>query len=255
VIARVYLAAFLFVAIVIEERKRGTGLAHAGWRPRRDGLGQLFSLGLPAALQLTLEVGVFGAATGLAGRLDPESLAAHQIALTVASLSFMVPLGISQAGAVRVGQAVGRGDPEGVAAAGWTALALGATFMTLAGLSFVLAPRLLLAAFAAGPAVMATGVSLLRVAAAFQLFDGLQVVTTGVMRGLGDTRTPMFCNLAGHWGLGLPLGYWLCFGVGLGVVGLWVGLSAGLIAVGAVLVALWTRHVRLLSQEAASARA
>jgi MATE family multidrug resistance protein len=246
VIARVYLAGFLLAAILLEERRRRTGLAHAGWQPRAEGLRRLFWLGLPAALQLTLEVGGFAAATAFAGRLVPEALAAHQIALTVASLSFMVPLGISQAGAVRVGQAVGRGDPGGAAAAGWTALAMGAGFMATAGLAFVLAPRLLLAAFAAAPAVMATGVTLLRVAAAFQLFDGLQVVATGIMRGLGDTRTPMICNLVGHWGLGLPLGYALCFKAGMGVLGLWIGLSAGLIAVGTVLLVLWARHVRAL---------
>jgi MATE family multidrug resistance protein len=248
VIARVYLAAFLLVAIALEERKRPTGLAQTPRAPHREGLGRLFRLGLPAALQLTLEVGVFAAATALAGRLDPESLAAHQIALTIASLTFMVPLGISQAGAVRVGQAVGRGDPEGASASGWTALAMGGTFMALAGLTLVLAPRLLLAAFAAGPGVVATGVLLLRVAAAFQLFDGLQVVSTGIMRGLGDTRTAMVCNLVGHWGVGLPLGYALCFASGMGVVGLWVGLSAGLIAVGATLVALWARQVRALTR-------
>ncbi|HET8643937.1 MAG TPA: MATE family efflux transporter [Vicinamibacteria bacterium] len=248
VIARVYLAAFLLVAILRYERRQPSGLAQAPGRPRADALRRLLGLGLPAALQLTLEVGVFGAATALAGRLTPDALAAHQIALTVASITFMVPLGISQAGAVRVGQAAGRGDPAGVAAAGWAALTLGVSFMAVAGLSFVLAPRALLAAFAATPAVVAIGVSLLKVAAAFQLFDGMQVVTTGIMRGLGDTRTPMVCNLAGHWGLGLPLGYALCFVGAMGVVGLWVGLSAGLIAVGAVLVVLWTRDVRRLEK-------
>jgi MATE family multidrug resistance protein len=155
-------------------------------------------------------------------------------------------MGVSSAGAVRVGQAIGRGDRRGAAEAGWAALALGAGFMALAGLTFVVTPRPIITAFTRDAAVVAVGVSLLRVAAAFQLFDGLQVVTTGVMRGLGDTRTPMLCNLAGHWGLGLPLGYALCFGLGLGVVGVWMGLSAGLIAVGAVLLAIWTRRVRRL---------
>jgi MATE family multidrug resistance protein len=244
VISRIYMALFLLAAIHLAERREGTGLGDTAMRPEAAGLRRLAGLGLPAALQLTLEVGVFAAATALAGRLDSASLAAHQIALTAASITFMVPLGVASAGAVRVGQAVGRGDPHGAARAGWAALALGAGFMTLAGLVFLAAPRPIVTAFTRDAAVIAIGIVLLRVAAAFQLFDGLQVVTTGVMRGLGDTRTPMLWNLAGHWGLSLPLGYVLCFRTRLGVTGLWIGLSAGLIVVGAVLLALWARRVR-----------
>lgn len=246
VISRVYMALFLLGAILREERRQGTGLAATPLLPERGRQARLFRLGLPAALQLTLEVGVFAAATALAGRLDAGSLAAHQIALTAASIAFMVPMGVSSAGAVRVGQAVGRRDPHGASWAGWAALALGGGFMALAGLTFVVLPRAIVGAFTHDAAVIGVGVRLLLVAAAFQLFDGLQVVATGIMRGLGDTRTPMVCNLVGHWGLGLPVGYALCFGAELGVVGLWMGLSAGLIAVGAVLVALWARHVRRL---------
>lgn len=246
VVARVYMALFLLVAIVLAERRTGTGLADAGLRLHAARLRQLLALGVPAALQLTLEVGVFAAATALIGRLDAGSLAAHQIALTAASITFMVPMGVSAAGAVRVGQAVGRGDPRAAAEAGWAALALGAGFMALAGLTFVAAPRSIIRPFTHDAAVIAVGVSLLRVAAAFQLFDGIQVVATGVLRGLGDTRTPMLCNLAGHWGLGLPLAYALCFIAGMGVVGVWIGLSSGLIAVGLVLLAVWMRRVRRL---------
>jgi len=246
VVARIYMALFLLVTILLSERRQTSGLADASLKPDLGRLRTLVALGLPAALQLALEVGVFAAATALAGRLDTGSLAAHQIALTVASITFMVPMGISSAGAVRVGQAIGRGDPLGAVAAGWAALAFGAGFMAAAGLTLVVVPRPIITAFTGDAAVVAIGVRLLRVAAGFQLFDGLQVVTTGVMRGLGDTRTPMLCNLVGHWLLGLPLAYALCFGTRLGIVGLWVGLSAGLIAVGVVLVALWAREVRRL---------
>jgi MATE family multidrug resistance protein len=252
VFSRVYMALYLLAAIVWGERRQATGAREVSMRPDLLALRHLFALGLPAALQLTLEVGVFAAATALAGQLDAGSLAAHQIALNVASITFMVPMGISSAGAVRVGNAVGRGDPHGAAWAGWAALALGAGFMAVAALALVAVPRLIIAAYTADAAVVAIGARLLRVAAAFQLFDGIQVVSTGVMRGLGDTRTPMVCNLVGHWVIGLPLGYAMCFGAGLGIVGLWIGLSAGLIAVGGVLLALWARQVGRLEAEASA---
>lgn len=248
VIARVYMAAFLLAAIVWGERGPNSGLRAASRRPEAFRLWRLLRLGLPAALQLELEIGVFAAATALVGRITPGALAAHQIALTSVSITFMVPLGIASAGAVRVGQAVGRRDPAAAGAAGWAALLFGAGFMFLAGIVFVVMPRPLVTAFTGDPEVIATGVRLLLVGAAFQIFDGLQVVATGVMRGLGDTRTPMMCNLVGHWLLGLPLGWALCFPGGMGVVGLWIGLSAGLIAVGAVLVLLWARQVARMTR-------
>jgi MATE family multidrug resistance protein len=207
---------------------------------------QLIALGLPAASQVTLEVGVFAAATALAGRLAPVALAAHQIALNLVSFTFMVPLGIASAGAVRVGHAVGRRDPAGAARAGWTALLFGALFMSAAAAVFLFIPRVLIGAFTTDPAVVTLGVSLLFVGAVFQLFDGLQGVSTGVLRGLGDTRSPMLWNLAGHWAIGLPLGYTLCFVTGLGVIGLWWGLSAGLMICGVALLAVWSRRVAAL---------
>ena len=116
--------------------------------------------------------------------------------------------------------------------------------MSCAAVVFVLAPHAILGLFTTDATVTRIGVSLLLVAAVFQLFDGLQGVATGVLRGFGDTRTPMFWSLAGHWFVGLPVGYLLCFVWGWGVIGLWVGLSAGLILVGVVLVAAWWRRAR-----------
>jgi MATE family multidrug resistance protein len=191
---------------------------------------------------MVLEVGVFAAATALAGRVSSDSLAAHQIALNLAALTFMVPLGIASAAAVRVGQAIGRLDPRGAASAGWTAIAIGVGFMSSAALAFLFVPHGLIRLFTHDTAVLEIGVSLLFVAAVFQLFDGLQGVTTGVLRGLGDTRTAMLWNLAGHWIVGLPLGYLLCFRWGLGVVGLWWGLSVGLIICGVALILVWIRE-------------
>jgi MATE family multidrug resistance protein len=206
-------------------------------------MSRLISLGLPAAMQLTLEVGVFAAATALAGRLPPAALAAHQIAVNIAAFTFMVPLGVGSAGAVRVGQAIGRLDAAGAARSGWTALALGSGFMACSAAVFLLLPGALIGAFTSDRRVLAVGVSLLMVAAIFQLFDGIQAVATGALRGLGDTRTPMFWNLIGHWFVGLPLGYILCFTMRVGVIGLWWGLSSGLIICGVSLLLAWSRRI------------
>ena len=250
--ARIFMAGWLLVAIVshephgpalsavegaVEGRLRDTPLALDLARVR-----QLFTLGFPAAGQMVLEVGVFAAATALAGRVSANALAAHQIALNLASITFMVPFGVSSAAAVRVGQAIGRGDPRGAASAGWTAIAIGVTFMSAAAMTFLLAPRALVRAFTTDDAVIDVGASLLFVAAVFQLFDGLQGVTTGALRGLSDTRTAMLWNLAGHWLVGLPLGYLLCFRWGFGVIGLWWGLSTGLIICGLALVRVWIKE-------------
>jgi len=261
--ARIVMAAVLLVVIVYRERSlvrsRLTAVRSRGTRTVSGwpilpidpaAIRRLLELGLPAASQVTLEVGVFAAATALAGRLAPSALAAHQIAVNLASVTFMVPLGIASAGAVRVGHAVGRRDALGAARSGWTAILFGVSFMSLAAAAFLLLPRALIGAFTSDPAVVSIGVSLLFVAALFQLFDGVQAVSTGTLRGLGDTRTPMLWNLAGHWFIGLPLGYTLCFTLGFGVIGLWWGLSTGLIICGIALVTVWARSVRHLDWSA-----
>jgi len=246
-ISRIYLAAVLLAAVVWYDRQHHISLFTITWKPKKRSLVRLLRLGLPAATQVTLELGVFAAASALAGRLDPVSLASHQIALNLASLTFMVPLGVASAGAVRVGHAVGRRDPQAASRSGWMALILGAGFMSTAALIFIAVPRPLIGMFTSNEAVLAMGRRLLLVAAMFQLFDGLQGVSTGVLRGLGDTRTPMLSNLAGHWLLGLPVGYALCFWWGWGVVGLWIGLSLGLVAIGVFLVLTWRHRIRELA--------
>ena len=235
--ARVYMAAFLGCAIVFVHRRRDHAHVPFGFDAAR--VRHLLALGLPAASQVTLEVGVFAAVSALAGMLDPVSLGAHQIALNLAALSFMVPLGLASAAAVRVGHAVGAADRQRAVHAGWTALLVAAAITIAVGVSFVVAPQPMLRLFTSDPQVLSIGVRLLAIAALFQLFDGAQAVATGVLRGVGDTRTPMLMNIVGHWILGLPVGWLLCFRFGWGVAGLWVGLSIGLVFVAIVLTIAW----------------
>ncbi len=242
-VSRIYMMGVLLGAIVLHDRRLEGGLSRVARTVDVGRLRRLLGLGIPAASQVTLEVGAFAAATVLAGRLEPVSTASHQIAINIAAFAFMVPLGVSSAGAVRVGTHIGAGDPVAARSAGWTAVAVGVGFMALTGVLFLTIPRVLVGLFSQDPAVLALGASLLVVAALFQLFDGLQAVATGVLRGLGETRAPMIANFVGHWLLGLPLGYTLCFTVGMGVIGLWWGLLTGLILCGVSL--LWAWHVRI----------
>jgi MATE family multidrug resistance protein len=240
-ISRIIMAAALFLVILRRERHTVPRLQDTPMTLDLRRVRRLITLGLPAGGQMLLEVGVFAAATALAGRVSATALAAHQIAINMASLTFMIPLGLASAAAVRVGQALGRRDPHGAMTAGWTAIGLGVSFMAAAALVFLVAPAPLIRAFSDNGTVVELGVRLLFVAAFFQLFDGLQGVTTGALRGLGDTRTAMLWNLGGHWMIGLPLGYLLCFRWGRGVVGLWWGLSAGLVICGVSLITVWWR--------------
>jgi MATE family multidrug resistance protein len=228
------------VALAKAEGITDHSLWHVDWHLDRTRLRRLLRLGLPAASQMGAEVGVFALATALSGMLDPISSAAHQIALNLAGVSFMIPLGVGAAGAVRVGYWVGAREPARAAASGWTAILIGTAFMVASGLLFVAMPGQLIGLFTPDAGVVRVGTALLLLAALFQLFDGVQGVITGTLRGLGDTRTPMLANLGAHWLLGLPISYTLCFLLGWGVYGLWVGLTLGLIVVAVILVWVWT---------------
>ena len=188
-ISRVYMAGVLIAYTIWHDRRYKTGLSRLAWRPDFARLRRLLGLGLPSALHVTAEVGVFATATALAGRIDAVSLAAHQLVLNVSSVTFMVPYGLASAGAVRVGHALGRRDPEGASLAGWTTLSLGVGFMACAGLVFCLVPGPILRAFTDDSRVIAQGITLFYLAAAFQVFDGVQGVTAGNLRGTGDTHT------------------------------------------------------------------
>lgn len=243
-LARAYMAAVLLATVVWHERQTGYGLLHIAWRPDLVRIRRLVKLGLPAAGQILFEGAVFAIVTTLAARLDEASLAAHGIAVNVISTTYMVPLGISSAAAVRVGQAYGRRDMRAAAVSGWTALLLSSLFMGAAGLALSIVPGWIVQLYIRDAAVISCGTVLLRIAAVFELFDGLQVVAGGALRGLGDTRSPMLAHLAGYWAVGLPVAYVLCFPLRWGVAGIWVGLSAALILVGSALVVVWRRAIR-----------
>jgi len=240
------MAAVLVGYLLWYDRKHRTDLLRTPIEPDLRRIRRLIALGLPAGLQITLEIGVFTVATALIGRLGAVPLASHQIAMNTIAFTYMIPLGISSAAAVRVGQALGRKDPNGAADAGGTAIVFGAAFMSLAAIALVVFPRWIARIFTPDEAVIRTAINLLAAGAAFQLFDGIQTVATGALRGAGDTRTPMVCHLAAYWFIGLPLGAWLCFRRGWGAIGLWVGLSLALILIGCVLLMVWQRKVRRL---------
>jgi multidrug resistance protein, MATE family len=252
--ARVYMVAVLVCCAIYYDREPRAGLFHVSWAPDWARLTKLLSLGLPVATQVALEIGVFALATALIARLDAASLAGHQIALNMASLTFMVPLGISSAAAVRVGHLIGQRDPAAAGRAGWSALACGVAFMSLAAVAFLAIPAPIARIYTADPAVIRMSVTLLAIAAVFQMFDGCQVVVAGALRGTGNTRTPMWCNLLFYWFVGLPVGMWLCFRAGWGAAGLWMGLCCGLILIGSVLLAVWRQTVADLERSAAALR-
>src|SRR5579859_7933996 len=242
VIARISMAVSLLGFAWRYERKRGHPLFRHWAGPQLHRIRQLIRLGLPAAGQITLEVGAWNMATLSAGWLTPIALATHQIAINYASITYMVPLGISAAASVSVGHAVGAGDKAKARRAGWLSLALGTAFMIVAGIAFFIAPRPLIELFTHDPRVLAVGPSLLWIAAAFQVFDGVQTVCTGALRGLGETRAPMFANLIGYWILGLPLGLILCFVLKWGIYGMWIGLTLALIVISVTLLLRWHKE-------------
>lgn len=213
--------------------------------PDRRLLADLLQVGVPAGLQLLAEVGIFALTTMLAGGMGALPAAAHHVVLQVASVTFMVPLGLSAAGAVRVGQFLGAGDTPGARRAGWTAVALGVGFMGLSGLVLLTGWRQILAPFASDDEVLSIARGLLLCAALFQIFDGAQVSLSGVLRGAGDTRSPLLTNLIGHWCIGVPVAWWTCFGLEWGVIGLWLGLAAGLAFVATTLLVIWSRKSAL----------
>ncbi|MFP2909127.1 MATE family efflux transporter [Pyxidicoccus sp. 3LFB2] len=209
-------------------------------RPVWADLAQAARVGIPIGLHIAAEIGVFALAGVLAGGLGPASVGAHQIAISFASVTFTVAMGIGNAGSVRVGWAVGAHNTPQARVSGFTAFAGGAGFMALGGLVFALFPNAL-AKLAGAPAdVIPLLIPLLMVSAVFQVFDGVQGVGAGVLRGAGDTRFTFVANIVGHYAIGLPLTLLLGFKLGLGVLGIWWGLCAGLIAVAVAL--LWRFH-------------
>jgi MATE family multidrug resistance protein len=245
-IARSYMAAVLVSYLLWYDHRHRTELLKTPVDIDFPRIRRLIMLGFPAAMQATLESGVFASVTTLIARLGPVPLASHQIALNTVAFTYMVPLGIASAAAVRVGQAIGRKDAKGAGHAGDAAIFVGAAFMSVAGVALLVFPRWIAMMYTPDEAVIrATGI-LLAAGAAFQLFDGIQTSATGALRGIGDTRTPMICHFLAYWVIGLPLGTWLCFRRAWGAFGLWAGLSLALILIGIVLMYAWRRAVHRL---------
>ena len=220
------------------------------WRPDWGRFADVWRLGLPIAITLLLEVTIFNAAVFLIGLFGTAPLAAHAIAIQIAMLTFMVPLGLGQAVTVRVGLAYGRRDAAGIARAGWTSFTLGVGFMACMGLLMLLAPRPLIDLFLdetdpANAPVIALAVSYLGIAAIFQIADGAQAVGAGMLRGLHDTKIPMLYAAFGYWVIGLGTGVGLGFGLGWQGVGIWTGLAAGLAIVAVLMITRWMMRDRL----------
>ena len=256
--AAMFAALALFVAR--DRRLRRFRLAGRFWRADPERLAQLVRIGGPIAGLLLAEVGAFATSTLLAGRVGATTLAAHLIALQIASVAFMVPLGLSQATTIRVGLAHGRRDASGTALAGAVSLGLGLGFSLLVAALFILAPGPLVMAFTGeeGGEVVALASSFLFFAAMFKFVDAGQVVLAGALRGLGDTAWPLAAGLVGYWMIGLPVGAALAFGwlgPALGGDGVWIGLATGLAVVFVLLLWRWRMTVRAGGQGAPAALA
>ena len=245
-----FMALALAAIVLTHRRLRRTYVFGRLLRPDWQRLGDIFRIGTPIAFTLAFEVTVFSAAVYLMGLIDQTSVAAHAIALQIAAISFMVPLGISQATTIRVGMAHGAGDPAWVGMAGSASLALALGFMGLAALTIWAFPRELASLFldAANPAnapVLDLAVKFLFIAAIFQLADGAQVVGAAMLRGLQDTRVPMVYAGIGYWLVGLGGGAALAFWAGFEGEGVWTGLALGLAMVAVLMLSRWSRRGRL----------
>ena len=203
----------------------------------RAAIGPLVRIGLPIGLTFGLELAAFACVLFLMGSLGTVELAAHQVVMTFVSGSFMLPLGVAMASAVRVGNAIGRGDPDGVRRAARSGLVLGALCMSGSALLFVLAPRSLARLVTDLPPVLDVAVTLLPIAGLFQVFDGVQSVALGCLRGTADTKVPMLIHLFGFWIVAVPASAFFGLHLAWGARGLWWGLALGLFLVALVQVA------------------
>ena len=238
------------IGVATRERRFGRFHLFGDWW-RFDGQRTLamVRLGWPIGVTMALEMGVFALAAYFMGWIGAPAVAAHAVALQIAAITFMVPLGLGQAATVRVGLALGRRDEGAITRAGWTAWIMGVGFMATMAMGMWVFPRQLVTLFLqdvpANALVIGLAVSFLRVAAAFQLVDGAQVIGAGMLRGLHDTRWPLIFALVGYWGIGLGIGAWLAFAADWKGVGIWVGLASGLAAVAILMLARWLMRDRI----------
>jgi MATE family multidrug resistance protein len=248
-ISQCFMMAILVIYAFIDPHLARYRLFSGAWRIDWPKLKQLWRLGVPIGVSITIEIMVFSGAVFFMGLIGAASLEGHAIVFQIASLAFMVPLGVSQAATVRVGHAFGARNAAGVSRSGWTALAVGLGFMVLSASTMLLFPSFLLSGFIdvdapANAEIVERAQAFLRVAALFQIFDGAQAVAAGMLRGLHDARAPMAIALLGYWGIGLPIGLALGFATPLAGTGLWIGLACGLACVSAMLLWRWALRER-----------
>lgn len=222
---------------------RHAPFAHWQW-PRPRVIYDLLRLGVPMGISLLMEAGLFVTAALLIGSLGVDVVAGHQIAINVASVTFMVPLGIAMATTVRVGNAVGRGDGEAARWAGFAGMAASLATQVVSCAAMALFPHGIAALYTSDAVVAAIAANLLLFAAAFQFSDGIQVTANGALRGLKDTTVPMAITTLAYWGIGMPVGYLLCFHFGHGASGMWIGLIAGLSAAAVLLTTRFAQAAR-----------
>ena len=238
------------VVLAVSRRYRGLGWHEGAWRPDPFAIGQLLRIGLPMAVSMLLESSLFSGAGIAIGTLGAAAVASHQVALNVASFAFMVPLGISLAMTVRVGQAAGRSDAAGVRRAGVSGFACILAMQLVSGGLMLGFPGVIAGLYTQDAVVRAGAVTLLRIAGVFQISDGLQVAASGALRGLKDTRVPMLITAVAYWGVGMPLALALTFGAGWQAPGMWCGLIAGLTVAAALLSARFFALTRRLARAA-----
>ena len=238
-LARTYQALFLGIAVWLLDRRHAYGLRSVSLQVDWQQVRHLLALGVPTGATILVEISIFGIVTFLIARLGAVSLAGHEIALNCVSFTFMIPMGISAAASVRVGQAVGRGDQPAARAAGWAALALAAGSMLACAILYLMVPRLVARAFTPDPAVIAASVAIFAIAPFFQVFDGLQITAIGALRGLGDTHSGLLTHLGCYGCVGIPLGVYLAFRRHLGAPGFWIGLCCAVTIAGSLLVLRW----------------
>jgi MATE family, multidrug efflux pump len=235
-------AALVFMTSINRRFRRFHLFGHF-WRFDPERTMAMVRLGWPIGVTMALEMGVFALAAYFMGWIGAPAVAAHAVALQLAALTFMVPLGLGQAATVRVGLALGRRDEAGITRAGWTAWVMGVAFMGSMAVLMWSIPRTLVTLFLTDDpknvAVIGLAVSFLKVAAAFQLVDGAQVIGAGMLRGLHDTRWPLLFALVGYWVVGLGIGSWLAFGADWKGLGIWIGLATGLASVAALMLVRW----------------
>ncbi|MBX7494108.1 MATE family efflux transporter [Qipengyuania sp. 1NDW9] len=250
IITSLFVMAAYIIAIRLDPRLHRYRIFGRWWSPDWQRFWHIARVGTPIALTITAEAGIFGAAAFLMGNIGATQLAAHTVALQIAALAFQVPFGVGQAATIRVGYFYGARDSEGMKRAGWTGIAVGTGFMMLTAMAMILIPKPLLAIYIdpwdpKNALLVAFALKYIVIAAAFQLFDGMQAVAAGALRGLQDTRVPMWIAAFSYWVPGIGLSLYLGFYTPLEGVGVWIGLAVGLTVAALLLTSRWARRDRL----------